>query len=190
MAFFGLTALGPQNSFQTASTTFRNLQIFEEADFTAAWNRVNGAGAKFTQVAKLGEMMRSLYRGPVPANDNEYIVRAFDEEAKYFETPNILSYVTFIRVLIRLAKEAEIEELLLNEKPLPVCEYTSSLAIQQDMLRNKRCQLNPQNKQVQPLTSAQEFGWAKQELQRPIGGKPGSDITKFAAELIKNGVYY
>lgn len=191
MAFFGLTALGPQNSFQNASKCFRNLQIFDEADFTAAWNRVNGAvDAKFCHISKLGDVMRTLYRGPVPANDNEVLVVAFEEESKYFETPNVLSFVTYIRVMQRLAKDAEREEALMNDTPLSVCEYNSSLAIQQDMLRNKRCNRNPQEKQIQPLTSAQEFGWAKQELVRPSAGKPGSDITKFAAELIKNGVYY
>jgi len=189
MAFFGLTALGPQNAFQAASKVFRNLQIFDESDFSAAWRRVNGDDA-FCHVSKLGDVLRVLFRGPVPPNDNDIVVTAFQEEAKFFETPDVLSFVTYLRVLMRLAKQAEVDELLLNEKPLPVCEYTSSLAIQQDMLRNKRCTLNPQNKQIQPLTAAQELGWAPQELVRPKAGKPSSDITKFAAELIKAGVYY
>lgn len=190
MAFFGLTALGPQNAFLTASKSFRNLQIFEESDFHAAWHKVNGADAKFCQAVRLGEVMRTLYRGPVPPNDNEYIVRAFEEAEPGFETPGVISYATYISIVLRLALEAEQQEAQLNDRPLPVCEYLSSLAIQQDMLRNKRCALNPQQKQVQPLTSSQEYGWAQQELARPTAGKPGSDITKFAAELIKNGVYY
>jgi hypothetical protein len=191
MAFFGLTALGPQNAFQTASKSFRNLQIFDEKDFTAAWNRVNGKEAKFCQATKLGDVFRVLFRGPVPPNDNDFIVRAFEDEAQYFETPGIVSFVTYIRVVLRLAREAEQDELQLNEKPLPICEYTSSLAIQQDMLRNKRCQFNPPQKQVQPLTAAQEVGWTQPPvLLRPTAGKPGSDITKFAAELIKAGIYY
>lgn len=189
MAFFGLTALGPQNAFQAASKVFRNLQIFDEADFTAAWRRVNGADA-FCHVSKLGDVLRQLFRGPVPPNDNDIVVRAFEAEARFFETPDVLSFVTYLRVVLRLAKDAEAEEAQLNEKPLPVCEYRSSLAIQQDMLRNKRCNLNPQQKQIQPLTSAQELGWAPQELERPKAGKPSSDITKFQAALIKAGVYY
>ena len=35
-----------------------------------------------------------------------------------------------------------------------------------------------------------EVGWEKQDLCRPIAGREGSEITKFAAELVKNGVYY
>jgi len=189
MAFFGLTSLGPQNSFQACSKSFRNLQIFDENDFTAAWKRVNGSDT-FCHVSKLGDVMRMLFRGPVPVNDNDHVVRAFEEEAKYFETANMLSFVTYLRVVLRLAKEAEVEEEQLNEKPLPVCEYTSSLAIQQDMLRNKRCNMGPVQKQIAPLTAAQECGWHKQELVRPKAGKPSSDITKFAAALIKAGVYY
>ena len=68
MAFFGLTALGPQNTFLSVSKVFRNLQIFDETDFIAAWEKVNGTGSKFCAAEKLGEIMRELFRGPVPEN--------------------------------------------------------------------------------------------------------------------------
>lgn len=35
-----------------------------------------------------------------------------------------------------------------------------------------------------------QYGWSKQDLKAPTAGRGGSDITKFAAELIKNGIYY
>ena len=35
-----------------------------------------------------------------------------------------------------------------------------------------------------------EVGWEDQKLSRPIAGRSDSEITKYAAELIKNGVYY
>lgn len=46
-----------------------------------------------------------------------------------------------------------------------------------------------QTKQIAPLTAVQEYGWQKQKLERPKFYREGSDLTKFAAELIKNGVY-
>ena len=35
-----------------------------------------------------------------------------------------------------------------------------------------------------------KLGWEKQDLTPPVAGRAGSDITKFAAELVKNGIYY
>jgi hypothetical protein len=37
-----------------------------------------------------------------------------------------------------------------------------------------------------------QYGWEQKdnELKGPTAGRSGSDITKFAAELIKNGIYY
>jgi len=189
MAFFGLTALGPQNSFYSASKNFRNLMIFDEADFRIAWDRGMGSGEKFGRANKLGDVMRALFRGPVPANDNEYIVAAFEEENQRSDMKDVISFATYMRIMLQLAQDAEAEERALADRPVPTCEYVSSNEIQTDFLRNKRCKLNPQAKQNVTLTSSQEYGWAKQDLVRPLAGKPGSDITKFAAELIKNGVY-
>lgn len=35
-----------------------------------------------------------------------------------------------------------------------------------------------------------QYGWNAQQLQKPVAGREGSDITKFAAELVKNGIFY
>ena len=191
MAFFGLTALGPQNSFLSSSKNFRNLQIFDDADFTASWKRMNGKDAQFCQASKLGEIMENLFRGPVPPNDNDCIVTAFEEEAMYFETSGVLSYMCYIKTLKKLKAEAEAEEEFAEHNPLPTCEYTSSQLIQDDMLRNKRCKADPNQKQCNTLTCSQEYGWhAQPELVSSTrAARQQSEITKFAAELIKNGVY-
>lgn len=41
MAFFGLTALGPQSSFASAEKHYRHVQIFDDDDFINAWNKGN-----------------------------------------------------------------------------------------------------------------------------------------------------
>jgi len=47
MAFFGLTALGPQNTFESALPGQTILHIFDEKDFKDAFERVsNGKGKK------------------------------------------------------------------------------------------------------------------------------------------------
>jgi hypothetical protein len=35
-----------------------------------------------------------------------------------------------------------------------------------------------------------QYGWSEQTLNKPVAGRNGSEITKFAAELVKNGIYY
>ena len=69
MAFFGLTALGPQNCFSSAARQTRNLQIFDEVDFENAWNKVVGKASKFAETDQLGEIMRALFHGPIPPSD-------------------------------------------------------------------------------------------------------------------------
>ena len=193
MAFFGLTALGPQNSLLSASKTFRNLQIFEEEDYVNAWIKVNqSADNKFCDEEKLGDLMREVFHGPVPPNDNACIVRAFEALRTTSELPGKISFPVYIITMLRLAQEAEEEENITENNPLPSCEYTSSQLIQDDMLRNRRCKQDPNQKLNATLTCSQEYGWHKQEELATLtrAARTQSDITKFAAELIKNGVYY
>ena len=69
MAFFGLTALGPQNCFSSAARQTRNLQIFDIEDFKNAWVKVVGKSAKSTEIDQLGNIMRALFHGPIPPSD-------------------------------------------------------------------------------------------------------------------------
>lgn len=73
MAFFGLTALGPQNCFSQADLQTRNLHIFDEEDFYKSWYKVAGPGAKFAAVCQLGDIMRVLFRGPIPPADQRQV---------------------------------------------------------------------------------------------------------------------
>ena len=195
MAFFGLTALGPQNAFLSVSKVFRNLQIFDETDFRAAWNKVNGADSKFCAAEKLGDIMRALFRGPIPENDNDCIVRAFEAESENFEAKGMIPFVTYLRLLLELAKEADDAEHFAERNPLPTCEYTSSKEIQLARLRNRTFKFDPNQKQQAPITCQQDYGWdtaacANITKSGTRAARTQSDITKFAAELIKNGIYY
>lgn len=192
MAFFGLTALGPQNSFLSAAKSFRNLQIFDEDDFINAWVKVNrSVDNKFCDSVKLGEMMRSMFRGPVPPNDNACIVQAFEEAAATSELPGKISFQVYVNLMMKLAAEAEAEEEKANATPLPTCEYLSNSLLQDDLKRNRTFKMNPQQKLNTALTCSQEYGWEDGELKgRTRKARVASEITKFAAELIKNGVYY
>ena len=69
MAFFGLTALGSQNCFSQADCRTRNLHIFDIHDFQKAWITAIGPDDKVAEVSRIGDIMKSLFRGPVPPRD-------------------------------------------------------------------------------------------------------------------------
>ena len=187
MAFFGLTALGPQNSFAVAAKSARILQIFEDDDFQQSWEFVNGKEAAHGELKKIGDVMRHLFHGPIPPNDERSIVDAFQNGV--FETPDTISFHVFMSIMTQLRNEAEEYEYEFNNKPLKdTCDFNSSSLFLETLRRcGKRGFIR--DKQSIPLTANQEFGWEEVKLTRPDKFRKGSDITKFAAELIKNGLY-
>lgn len=125
MAFFGLTALGPQNSFAAAARTARNMHVFDETDFQRAWERVNGKDTSHCRLTKISEIMTALFHGPVPPNDQYFIDKAF-EDTSGFETSETISFRTFSRIMIELRDEAARQESSLDGKLKPTCEFYSS----------------------------------------------------------------
>lgn len=67
MAFFGLTALGPQNDFAAASKFRSYINVFEDADFERVWKRSVGE-SMHCLASKLPEIMEALYKGKLPEN--------------------------------------------------------------------------------------------------------------------------
>jgi hypothetical protein len=69
MAFFGLTALGSQNCFSQADRRTRNLHLFDGHDFQKAWTSTIGPDEKVADVSRIGDIMKALFRGPIPPSD-------------------------------------------------------------------------------------------------------------------------
>eukprot|EP01038_Epipyxis_sp_PR26KG_P006803 gene6803-9318_t len=188
MAFFGLTALGPQNSFAAAATFYRNFHIFEEQDFTDAWNKIN-KGKSFCKLSDLNSVMVALFRGPIPGNEIEPLTKAFEGP---FDTPDAISFDVYLKIMIQLAIDSENEQKALDGKIKPSCDFISSREFSETLKKNATSKSREiKAKQTTALTASQEYGWSQPEkLEGPVAGRGGSDITKFAAELIKNGIYY
>mmetsp|Transcript_30785 Transcript_30785/g.52068 ORF Transcript_30785/g.52068 Transcript_30785/m.52068 type:complete len:186 (-) Transcript_30785:172-729(-) len=185
MAFFGLTALGPQNTFETLSTDFRYIQVFDEDDFAEAWEKALGKGAVHCLKHQIPEITKVLFQGPVPLNEEGPISDAFESVVS-----DTITLDTFLKIMIRLRTEAEEEARKMEGKPKPTCEFNSSSELTLSLKKNAAMKRELQTKLTAPLTATQEYGWAKQDLQGPVAGRGGSDITRFASELIKNGIYY
>lgn len=182
MSFFGLTALGPQNDFQSHSVQVTHLMVFEDQDYDQVWRQFSQDGS-YTLCKNLPEMMEKLYHGPVPRNDLIKIEIAF---SKYTDKETI-TYYEFLNTMQDLRKEAEDFE----EDPPTNSDFNSVTELHAAMRGMKMPKDSFfRTKQVAPLTATQEFGWNQpKEYSRPEFYRHGSDLTKFAAELIKNGVY-
>ncbi len=190
MSFFGLTALGPQNTFAATERSFRHIHVFDDNDFKSAWDRVNGRGVLHCHISKLDDIMRMLFRGPVPKNEDPIIKEAFSDMMFTSETEETMSFTSYMRIMDRLRAEAEAEEKRFEGKSKPTCQFQSLKELKETTRKCGHVELKLQEKQTAPLTAMQEYGWSKPQLQRPTAGRGQSDITKFQSELIKNGIYY
>jgi hypothetical protein len=194
MAFFGLTALGSQNEFEAVAKHLTYLNVFEDKDFETVWKRTVG-DEKHCFVSKLPQMMRLLYRGKVPQNDEKLIFDAFDSMEKGGGgdgAEETVSYYTFMSVMAGLREETEkaMEAIEKGYDLKPTCEFNSTVTLHEYIRTNRKFEKNLKDKQQQPITAGQEYGWHEAELKVPTTGRKQTNITAFAAELIKAGVYY
>jgi hypothetical protein len=153
MAFFGLTALGPQNTFEESSAHHRNLQIFEDQDFQDAWDKVNGRGAKYCEKLKIGAVLRALFHGPVPRNDLLPIEEGFQ---KFDDGTDMITINDFMKCMSYLRREAEISERQYEGKIKPECEFVSSSEFKESLKKNAAIKNDIRLKTTVPLTSMQE----------------------------------
>ena len=187
MAFFGLTALGPQDHFAASSKAFCNIQVFEDEDFEWAWKR--GVGdVKSTKIGMLPDIMKVLFHGPPPNNDQEKINDGFHMDVQDDENP--LSFADYMNTMGNIREQLTNEERINKNKAKKHCEFNSSSEFQDSLKRHHRMDRNLQDKQINPLTCSQEYGWDKQSPEKPKAGRETSAVAKFAEELIRNGIYY
>jgi len=181
MSFFGLTALGPQNDFTAHSAKVTHLMVFEDEDCEKVWKQF-AVDPNFALTKNIPDMMRKLYCGPVPTNDAVKIEEAF---AKYTDSET-LTFYEFISTMQMLRRDAEE-----FERTKPADTDFNSVTELHAAMRGMKMPKDSffKTKQTTALTSMQEYGWHDGKLERPQHYRKGSDLTKFAAELIKNGVY-
>mmetsp|Transcript_18613 Transcript_18613/g.18707 ORF Transcript_18613/g.18707 Transcript_18613/m.18707 type:complete len:190 (-) Transcript_18613:103-672(-) len=189
MAFFGLTALGVQNPFADATSTSTKsaplLHVFTDNDFQSAWKKIAGPSVDTIPTTSLRSVFELIFRGPVPEKDSNLLDNAFQNEADEIDN------ATYMQTLIDLRNYLEREEATFRQSNKSGCEVTSAELLKERNRRHIRLEKAPNQKQAYPLTSSQEIGWLPQgELEPPVAGRKDSAVTKFAAELVKNGVYY
>lgn len=186
MAFFSLTSFGPQNVFEAESLRSTHFHVFKDDDFSLAWKAtVKIEEKQIDYYSVVYRVLKKLYNGPIPVNDRIKIDESFEE---YLKISQRVSYSDFIEImkLLKAQNELEIKTSIkkkISEKSSSNHEYRAEL--QKHIRKN-----DYKSVQKRPLSANQEVGWENHSYKPPIAGKFSSDITKFATELIKNGVYY
>lgn len=148
MAFFGLTALGYQNTFASSAITALNLHVFTLNDYKISWNKIVGNSNKCNS-NELQQIFRHLFHGPIPQYDAHILSEAFNG---CYEDVTYEDYITTIEQLREWSeKESEPKNHVSNN-----CDVTTSSEFQESIRRHKRLPRSLQEKQQVPLTSTQE----------------------------------
>ena len=151
MAFFGLTALGYQNSFAAASITALNLHVFTEKEYQDAWKKILGSNQLTCNANELQQILRSLFHGPIPPYDAHIFAESFNG------CVDELTFDEYMTTICQLREWAENESQTKNHVSSN-CDVTTSSEFQESIRRHKRLPRSLQEKQQVPLTSSQEVG--------------------------------
>ncbi|CBN79845.1 hypothetical protein Esi_0014_0215 [Ectocarpus siliculosus] len=104
MAFFGLTALGPQNSFQVALLDFSYLDVFTALDMEKAFNIVDHQKRGYIHSDQVEAFLTELYHGKPIACD----LARFMEKKKSLEgQENRVTLDDIQSTMAQLRKEAK-----------------------------------------------------------------------------------
>ena len=165
MAFFGLTALGPQEQFKAARLEAYTCELFELKEFAAAFDAVSPAGAPLP-AAKLDEVFRRVFHGPLPAPEADKVARHFRARGLALSAEAEVPRLAFMQAVEAL-REAE------AAAPFDVGEaahYTSSEMLREHRLR----QIRPQTGPEQIYTKSREWGGVGRDLLPRAAAAGGS----------------
>jgi len=205
MSFFGLTHLGPQNSFKSFLNDKSYLHIFEVKDIENAFQKVSTNG--MITMDDIPSLLKALYRGPFPSSDHDL----FCDELKEYKNKSIKWNDVKNRFMI--LKEKQIlqvqDDNILNDNNTTNNYNKSYKEYREATNRHIRKEDGPMETLNKPLTSNQEFGWNrllflddnddsneddKMKLKRMESTKYHPKMscaeTKYTSELVKSGVFY
>ena len=188
MAFFGITKLGPQNSFQDSLKKASVITCFASAEFESAYARVaTRRGCDTLTADAVPAILEVVYHGPAPETD---LLRVQHKLASCGEG-DPLPLVDFLAAVDAAKAEEEGWEATQKNIVSGGSEFASSKFYRDHITRHTRMDRNPNEKYNQPLTANMEIGWTPPDCYTaPRAAKKSCEETVYAAELIKAGVYY
>ena len=183
MAFFGMTTLGPQNSFQDAQQNSSMIGVFSADDFVAAYRKVAREFEGDLPADNLREVLESVYHGPVPAADLRRCL-------SYMPERDPLPLDLFLGAIASAQRDEEEWNQQQGNIVSAAGEFHSSNTFRDNWTKHTRMAKEPRDKYNTPVTGSMAIGWIKPDQYEPRRAKNSCPETVYAAELIKAGVYY
>ena len=147
MSFFGITALGPPNTFSANLVNALGINVFSDEEFEATFRRVDRDNNGSITPDEVEELLTETYGFP-PLEDE---VKMFMEEFDLNQDGRV-TLDEFKLALTRMRQK-------MDEKASQGREYTSALQMREDRFKHKRMQGDVTGKYKLPMTSNQRTGF-------------------------------
>ncbi|CAM9940979.1 unnamed protein product [Ectocarpus sp. 12 AP-2014] len=189
MAFFGLTALGPQNSFQVSLLDFSYLDVFTALDMEKAFNIVDQEKRGYIHSNQVEAFLTELYHGKPKACD---LARFMEKKSSLEGQENRVTLGDIQSTMAQLRKEVEEETYQAKWHKGSGSEFNSNQNFREKVRRREYIARGPRERYARTVTAVQEHGWQDQlEINKQmVHGKKSCAETVYASELVKSGVYF
>ena len=122
MAFFGLTQLGAQSTFNVNLISLQNYSCFAEEDFRTAFEKQSGGGASVS-LDKVGPMLEEVFGGFAPEQEMEALLGTLQHFEGEITFDHIMTSVAAVAGASRLSPDTY---LLLSRASHP-CRLATNL---------------------------------------------------------------
>lgn len=194
MSFFGLTALGPKNSFQASRLGQPTLHLFHDDDLKKAFESVvadtgNDAKRKRISLENVPKLLDKMYESRAPDHDVQLLVSELESGGCGDGISRDNLRLSFKRTVKKI--ESKLGNVM---QETDSCHFGSHSNYRDAMRRHKRTVDSPNKLLSKPLTACQEYGWfggdgdGDRSNPQKIMGKKSCAETIYQSELIKSGV--
>ena len=153
MSFFGITALGPPNQFQSALINALGVSVFTEEEFKASFDRVDRDRSGFITSDEVENLLFDTYGFPPLEDEVKMFMEQFDSNQD-----GKVTWEEFSLALRALKQKVD-------SKAKGAKEYTSWNKLHDDRYKHRRMQGEVQDKYKQPITFNQSVGFHHSDPQ-------------------------
>jgi hypothetical protein len=181
MSFFGITSLGPQNSFKTHLLNAIGLSIFSLEEFRTAFERVDRDQSGYIEVDEVSNLLRETYGVEPLEEEVQLFMFEFDSNSD-----GRISWEEFVGALERIRGD-------LDAKSKRAVEVTSFETLNYRRRKHIRAEQDLTDKYRKPLTLGQTYGFfndneAKMQAQATkTFYRKTCDETRYADAMISSG---
>ena len=184
MAFFGITALGAPNTFQSNLCNALGINVFSDEEFEDAFIKMDKDGSGAITPDEVEDLLHATYGFPPLEQEVDMFMEKFD-----LNQDGKVTLEEFKKALVVIREE-------MNAKAKQATEYTSHNKMKDARFKHTRMNNNVTAKYKLPMTSAQTNGFFVEDKQQqeiakqtcyPVKKCPE---TKYADEMVRTGFLF